>query len=320
VTTQEPTYNRLTLTAAVQLMAPQTWVAAIAPVVIGTALAIGTGAWTPLTLLASPRAIAVVLLMLVTACAAQSAVNTLNDYVDFQAGTDTADNVVDVTDQALIYHRLNPRSARNLAITCLFIALVCGLTVTALSNAPIPTLLLGLLGLAAVLTYSAGPAPISTLPLGEVVSGTVMGIAITAATVLALTGRLPFIAAVATLVPFITIALIMQTNNTNDIARDIEAGRRTLPIYLGESRSASLIATGNVVALAIAFALCLARWRFGTPVVLVAAALSYGNIRLLATGPYGPENRPRLMQAIVRQAAIINYLFALSILLGAHFA
>ncbi|MDR1775728.1 MAG: prenyltransferase [Actinomycetes bacterium] len=312
------THRKLTPTAVLQLIAPHTWVAAVAPVLTGTALSIGLGDLTPRTFFADLITPLIAVLMLVCACAAQSAVNTLNDYVDFRKGTDTADNCVDETDAAIIYHNLDPKSALGVAIGCLVVALAAGITVVVLCG-NLFVLVMGLVGLVAVVGYSCGPTPISYLPLGEVVSGGVMGIIITLATYLALTGHLGWLAAAASLPAFITIALIMQVNNTSDIARDIQAGRRTLPIYLGESRSAAMIAAGNVVALSIELILTLALWRFGAPIIVAAACLSYHNIKLLAAGPYNAQTRPRNMRAIVRQAAIINFLFALAILLGAHF-
>jgi 1,4-dihydroxy-2-naphthoate octaprenyltransferase len=314
---QTKPYQKLTPTAILELIAPQTWIAALAPVVVGLALAIGVGGLTPQAILTQPLLLLKALLMLLTACAAQAATNTLNDYADFKAGTDTEANCVDETDQAIIYHHLNPRDARTVALVCLAVALFCGLTLVMLTSWLI--LVLGLVGLAAVVAYSAGPKPISYLPLGELVSGTVMGIVITLATYLSLTGQFSVLALLGCVPPFVSIALIMQTNNTADIERDIIAGRRTLPIYLGERRSAALIAGANGATLVFELLFCLSRFRFGAPLIVAAGCFSYANIRLLAAGPYNAELRPRLMKASVQQAAIINFLFALAILLGAHF-
>ncbi|MCL2526272.1 MAG: prenyltransferase [Coriobacteriia bacterium] len=318
---ENTTYRDLNVKAAIQLMAPHTWVAAVAPVLVGATLTIGLRDFTPFDFFttgwAGATALLIVVLMLVCAICAQSAVNTLNDYYDFKSGTDTAENCVDETDAAIIYHQLNPRSAKHLALALVGVAFACGLVVTWLSTPLV--LLLGLAGVAAVLLYSAGPKPISFLPIGELVSGLVMGGFITWATYLAMTGHLSWLAMLGAVPPLITIALIMQVNNTADIERDITAGRRTLPILIGARRSASMIAALSVLALffCLKFVFFTAPW--GVPVILLAAFVSRKHLLLLKRGPYDAENRPAVMKAVVAQAVITNAAFIVAILLGAHF-
>ena len=52
-----------------------------------------------------------------------------------------------------------------------------------------------------------------------------------------LTGRLDFIMLVWAVPTIIGVGLIMMTNNTCDIEKDIVAGRRTLPVLLGRERA-----------------------------------------------------------------------------------
>jgi 1,4-dihydroxy-2-naphthoate octaprenyltransferase len=300
-------------------MAPHTWVASVAPVVVGGALVIGLGDYSPLSLLADTRALAVWLLMLLCSVCAQSAVNALNDYQDFRKGTDTEENCVDTSDAAIIYHNLDPKAARSLACACVAVAGVCGIVITLLSSPVI--FALGLTGVAILFFYSSGPKPISYLPLGEVVSGLAMGGIITIATYWAMTGRLASASLLGALPPFVTIALIMQANNTSDIERDIIAGRRTLPIYLGERRSARIIAGAHIATLVFMGVYVLANWpNAAFAVVLFAGLISYPNLRTLAVGPYNAFSRPVVMKAVVAQAVVVNAFFTVAILLGAHLA
>ena len=313
------THQRMTPKAAFQLMAPHTWVAAIAPVVVGGVLTIGLRDFTPFDLFGHAWLATVIgALMLLTAILAQSAANILNDYYDFKAGTDTEENMVDETDAALIYHNVDPKAAKHFAIACFVAAFICGLLVVALSG-DLRVLLLGLVGAAIVLLYSAGPKPISYLPIGELVSGLVMGGFITAATYLAMTGNLSLLAVLGALVPLVTIAMIMQVNNTADIDRDIEAGRRTLPILLGARASSFMIVSLQALTLGFAgfYVFAIAPW--GVLVICAAAVLSFKHLKVLGAGPYNAENRPAVMKAVVAQAIITNAALVIAILLGAHF-
>jgi 1,4-dihydroxy-2-naphthoate octaprenyltransferase len=102
------------------------------------------------------------------------------------------------------------------------------------------TLLLGVVGCLVVIAYSAGKRPISYLPLGELVSGVVMGGLITAAAFSALAGRADPRVPLLSLPLIVGIGLIMMTNNTCDIERDRRSGRGTLPALLGRTRARRL--------------------------------------------------------------------------------
>jgi len=312
-------YQRLTPKAAFQLTSAHTWIASMGPVIVGGTLTIGLGDFTPLDLVTHNwLAVVIGILMLLTAVLAQSAVNTLNDYYDYKKGTDTIDNCVDTTDAAIIYHKLNPKAARNFAIACISAAFVTGLIVVLLSTPLV--LIMGLIGAVTLVLYSAGPKPISYLPVGELISGLVMGGIITCATYLAMTGHLSLAAVLGAIPPTLTIALIMQVNNTADIQRDKEAGRRTLPILLGERRSASMIVTLHVVTLlyCAGYILTIAPW--GIFIILLAVIPSYSKLKILWNGPYNVENRTKVMKTTIIQAIITNGAFILAITLRAHFA
>ncbi len=253
-------YKPFTLKAAKELAAPHTWVASVGPCLIGCALAVcfmmpyilqlpEKALWMlgHAPALLDERAVLCFFLMLACGVLMQSAINTLNDYQDFKSGLDTAETILDETDASLIYNQINPQSALRFALVLLALAAVCGGIVVWLSS--LMLLVWGLIAAAAVVLYSFGPKPISSLPLGEVVSGVVMGGILTPATFYAMTLNFtPFILAVA-LIPVIAIAQIMQTNNTCDIERDIAVGRKTLPSIIGEQRSRVLNAALACIAI-----------------------------------------------------------------------
>ena len=101
-------------------------------------------------------------------------------------------------------------------------------------------LVIALMGALFVVLYSAGKSPISYLPLGEVVSGVVMGGLIPLAVYLVLTGELDFTILLLSIPTILGVGLIMFTNNTCDIERDIPSGRKTLSVVLGRTNSRAL--------------------------------------------------------------------------------
>ena len=222
-------YRPLTAKQAMQLAAPHTWAASVCPSLFGICYCRLTGS--PLGLFRAAAVLAACVFL-------QSAVNTLNDYVDFVKGTDSASDNVEVSDAVLVYGGIDPKSARNLGFLYLFAGLLSGLAASA-GAGPVP-ILIGAVGGATVLLYSGGPLPVSSLPLGEVVSGFVMGGLIPLGTAACADGKLHPEILFYSLPLVIGIGLIMMSNNGCDIEKDIRAGRRTLPMFLGRERTLKL--------------------------------------------------------------------------------
>ena len=164
----------------------------------------------------------------------QSSVNALNDYADFVKGTDTAENSPDPTDAVIVYG-MRPETARNLGIAYLTAAFVLG--AYTVWRCGWVLLVIGLIGALVIAAYSGGKTPISYLPLGELVSGFVMGGLIPLAGVRMQTGVLRFSVLAEALPVIIGIGMIMFSNNGCDIERDLQAGRRTLPCLLGREKT-----------------------------------------------------------------------------------
>jgi 1,4-dihydroxy-2-naphthoate octaprenyltransferase len=313
-------YRSFTPKAALELASPPSLVAAVMPVLVGGAAAIGLSLpgslafdlWAPLAWV----------LMLVTAVLMQAAVNTLNDYRDFLVGTDTAETVLDEHDASIVYNGIDPKTALRFGIALLVCAAVSGVAVVMIAGWPL--LVAGFIAAAILVLYSFGPRPISYLPLGELVSGLVMGGLITGGTYYAMTRSFAPLVLVAAVPPVITIALIMQTNNTCDIERDIEAGRRTLPVLLGRARSVRLarvlswtVPAWMMLALALASVLL---WRsplpalVGTAVAGCSCLLLRRRIARIATGPYDLVNRGVMMGNITAFCRWANLIWAVAIL------
>ena len=219
-------FERFTARMAWNLAAPHTWPAAILPVALSIACACTTHGSVSATL--SITLLAICILM-------QSSVNTFNDYYDYVKGSDSAVDDVDPSDAVLVYNNVNPSSALRLAVGMLVCAFVLGIYVIARTGW-IP-LAIGIVGALFVVAYSAGKTPISYLPIGEFVSGFVMGGLIPLACYYVLTETLSPVVFAWSIPTIIGIGLIMMTNNTCDIEKDVDASRRTLPVLLGRTRA-----------------------------------------------------------------------------------
>lgn len=296
------TYERFTLRMALNLAAPHTWPASIVPALVATCAAA----------LVQPISLSMALVLLVIVVLMQASVNTFNDYYDYVKGTDSEDDNVDASDAVLVYNNVNPNSALALAVGMLCVAFVLG--VYAIVQAGFVPLVIALVGAAFVVLYSAGKSPISYLPLGEVVSGVVMGALIPLAIYQVLTGILDFTVLLWSIPMVIGIGLIMFTNNTCDIERDIPAGRRTLPIVLGRPRAVALYRALLVVWIAD-IVLNVAVW-FTSGLIIVPFMLlaAYPLVKAVFTNSFTPERRLQAMPQILSVNVVLGAFYAAEIL------
>lgn len=296
-------YDRFTPRMALQLAAPHTWPAAILPCLI----AICTSA-----VVAPPTSALLSCALLFICVLMQSAVNTFNDYYDFVKGSDSADDNVEETDATLVYNNVNPRCALALGIGFLVAAFLVGGYVV-LCAGLIP-LVIGIVGAIVVVLYSAGKTPISYLPIGELMSGVVMGGLIPLACFQALTGSLDFHALLWALPTVIGVGLIMLTNNTCDVEKDIPAGRKTLPVLLGRVRARRLyhvLVYAWIVAIAVLTAMYFANGLIVMPFMLLA---SYPLLKALISNPLLPQSRIRAMAQICSVNVALGSFYAAAIL------
>lgn len=292
-------YTKLTLRMAMQLAAPHTWPASILPVLLASAMAAAT---------MQSLSVSMVCVLLIICILMQSSVNTFNDYYDYVKGSDSADDNVDPTDATLVYNKINPRSVLVLAIGFLVVAFIFGGYVFFCAGW-IP-LVIALIGAAVVVLYSAGKSPISYLPIGEVVSGFVMGGLIPLACYQVLTDVFDLRVLLWSIPTILGIGLIMMTNNTSDIEKDIESGRRTLAVLLGRKRARTLYHA--LVYAWIAAIILIIAWKFVSGLVVMPFMLlaGYPLIHVLLQNPLAPQTR----------IASMGQICSVNIALGAFYA
>lgn len=288
-----------------QIAAPHTWPAAILPALIAMACAAANG----------HAVSAVMALVLLAICILmQAAVNTFNDYYDYVKGSDSAEDNVDPTDAVLVYNNVNPRSALMLAVGFLVVAFALGAYV--IWQAGWIPLAIGIVGAIVVVLYSAGKTPISYLPIGELMSGFVMGGLIPLACYQAITKCFDPIMLVWALPTIIGVGLIMLTNNTCDVEKDIESGRKTLPVLLGRSRARTLYHALVWIWIALVIVNVLIWFSGGWPVLVFMLAASIPLLKALLSNPLAPPARIGAMAQICSVNIALGAFYAAAVFAG----
>lgn len=298
-------YAKLTATMAVQLAAPHTWPAAILPVMLAVAVCV---VWTHLL------SVTLAFSLLIICVLMQASVNTLNDYYDFVKGADSIENQQDPTDAVLVYNNVNPKSALALAIGFLVIAFGLGIYVIVIAGW-IP-LALGLVGAGIVVLYSAGKSPLSYLPVGEYVSGITMGGLIPIASYQALTGVFAWEMVPLCIPMMCGIGLIMFTNNTCDIEKDIDAGRKTQSVLLGREKARKAY-HGVIYVWIISMVVLVAV--FFTPGLILLPFMfiaTYPATKALFKNPLIAATRQQAMQQCLTLNIIFGAFYVAAILMG----
>lgn len=205
---------------------PRTLPAAVVPVAVGTACAVGKVdgglIWW--------RAVAA----MVVALALQVATNYANDYSDGVRGTDADDKRVGpvrLVGQGLA----SPRSVKIAAMVAFAVA---GLVGTALALAVGPELfVVGAAAIAAGWFYTGGPRPYGYAGFGEVFVFVFFGVVATAGSTYVQTGSLDGLGLAASVPVGLLATALLVVNNLRDIPGDTEVGKRTLAVRLGERRT-----------------------------------------------------------------------------------
>lgn len=202
---------------------PRTLPAAVAPVLVGTAMAIADKnfVWLP-----AAAALMVALLL-------QIGVNLANDYFDYVKGIDTRDRLGPprVTQSGLI----PAKQVKAGIMVSIILSVIPGLYLASVGGWPV--ILIGLFSFGAALAYSGGPFPLASHGLGDLFVFIFFGLVAVCGTyyvqALHLTPLVWLIGAIQGLL----ITAILVVNNLRDIQTDRRSGKRTLAVMIGERGS-----------------------------------------------------------------------------------
>ncbi len=267
----------------VQGARPRTLPAAVVPVAVGTAAAVGE---VPGGLIWWRVAAA-----LAVALALQIATNFANDYSDGIRGTDADEHRVGPV--RLVGQGLAP--PRQVKIAAFASFGVAGLAGLALALAVGPELLVvGAAAIAAGWFYTGGSRPYGYAGFGEVFVFVFFGVVATAGSAYVQTGSLSGLAlGVSVPVGFLATALLV-INNLRDIPGDSSVGKKTLAVRLGDARTRWLYVGLVVSAAPLAALLGVLGGRPWALLALLGVARVIGPVRAVRRGAAGRDLVPVL--------------------------
>jgi 1,4-dihydroxy-2-naphthoate octaprenyltransferase len=213
---------------------PRTLPAAVAPVLVGTALAGQEGRFRPLAFAAA----------LIGAVFIQVGTNLSNDYSDARRGADTEDRLgpVRVTAGGLV----PPRQVLIATYASFGVAVLVGAYLVAVAGPEL--LLIGAASILAGVLYTGGPRPYGYEGLGELFVFLFFGVVAVTGSYFVQVQRLRWEAFALAVPVGLLAAAILLVNNIRDRETDRRAGKRTLAVRLGPRRARALYAYGVLAA------------------------------------------------------------------------
>jgi len=277
---------------------PRTLPAAVAPVLVGTSLAIRYGTFHPVTFIAA----------LLGAMLIQIGTNLSNDYSDARRGADTDERIgpVRVTAGGLV----PPRQVLIATYVTFAAAVACGAYLIAVAGWAL--LAVGAASILAGVLYTGGPRPYGYEGLGEIFVFLFFGVVAVTGSYFVQRRALPWEAFVLAVPVGLLIAAILVVNNVRDIDTDRRAGKRTLAVRFGRERTrvlfSAMVAGAFLTSWVPWFAGALSPWLF---VTAAAAPLALGVVGTVRTHTDGPS-----LNAALARTAKLALLFCLLLCAG----
>ena len=275
---------------------PKTLAASLAPVLVGTVMAVEAGS-------GAPVAAAVTFL---SATLIQVGVNYHNDYTDYLQGADTDDRVgpLRVTQAGLV----PPATMRRATVVVFGVAVAAGAYLIYRGGWPI--LVVGVASIATAIWYTAGPYSLAALGLADLAVFLFFGPVAVGGTYYVQALACPPEVLVAGVGPGLFSVGILLVNNIRDAPTDRAAGKRTLVVRVGRSAGVALYGAALTGALLVPVALVL--WTGRHPWILTTLVLGPGVVRAVRTvaRTTTPEALNPLLATTGRLLALWSVLFA----------
>jgi 1,4-dihydroxy-2-naphthoate polyprenyltransferase len=281
---------------------PRTLPAAVAPVLVGTALAGSEDVFRPLAFAAA----------LIGSVFIQIGTNLSNDYSDARRGADTEDRLgpVRVTAGGL----MPPRTVLFGTYVAFGVAVAAGLYLAAVAGWEL--LAVGAASILAGVLYTGGPRPYGYEGLGELFVFLFFGVVAVVGSYFVQTEDLRWEAFALSVPVGLLAAAILVVNNVRDIETDSRAGKRTLAVMLGRGRArrlyAAMLAAAFLAPLVIWLAGGLSAWVL---VSLAALPLVPPLLRTVGTRADGPSLNSALA-GTGRLLAVFSLLLSMGVLLS----
>ncbi len=272
---------------------PATLAASVAPVLVGTAIAVHSGG----------ARLGAGLLALLVGIAMQIGVNFANDYSDHVRGADSPRRVGPV--RAASSGIVDPADVRRAAIVAFGVAAVAGLVLSVVTDWRL--LVVGVACLLAGWLYTGGPRPYGYLGLGEVFVFIFFGLVATLGTVYVETLRVTPLAVLMACAMGCFATAILVLNNLRDLDTDAAAGKLTLATRIGRAPTRALLFVLVCVAFAIPIAVLVLNLA-GVTVMLVHFAIPIAAVAVRIA--FATTGGPALVRGL-KQMAVAELAYAL---------
>ncbi|GHC00087.1 1,4-dihydroxy-2-naphthoate polyprenyltransferase [Cerasicoccus arenae] len=239
---------------------PKTLPAAIAPVLVGTALAAHDGQFA-----ATPAFICLAFALLI-----QIGTNFANDYFDFVQGADNEQRIGPT--RAVAAGLISPKAMRYATIVVLTLAFLVGMFLVYWGGAWL--VLVGLVSIFCAITYTGGPYPLGYNGLGDVFVFIFFGLVAVGFTYYVQAGAFSSVAWMLGAGVGALSTNLLVINNYRDVETDRAAGKRTLVVRWGRSAAWWQYVVSVLLAMAV-------------PAMLVIAGYAWTVLLPLAMTPLG---------------------------------
>ena len=277
---------------------PPTLPAAVAPVLVGSAVAT----------INAPFDVGLFFQVLAAAILIQIGVNFANDLSDFRRGADTPDRLG--PPRAVAMGWLSERQMLAGAITVFGGAIAIGVSLTIAAGWPI--LAAGAASCIAAVAYTGGPWPYGYRGLGDPICFAFFGVVAVMGSGFVQIERLTWELAAAAIPVGCLVTAILVVNNLRDIDTDRAAAKRTLAVILGDR------------ATRIEYALLVAAAFISAAVFAAAGLLPIWSLSILAAAPFALMLALNVLDARAFSGAALNPILKktaqLHLLAGALFA
>ncbi|HIN46909.1 MAG TPA: 1,4-dihydroxy-2-naphthoate polyprenyltransferase [Deltaproteobacteria bacterium] len=255
---------------------PKTLGAAVAPILIGTAMAYAVDKGHAVAALAA----------LLGALLIQIGTNFSNDYFDFVKGADTEERLgpIRATQAGLV----TPEAMRRNFVVVFGLAVLVGIYLVYRGGWPI--VIIGVLSIASGILYTGGPMPLGYLGLGDLFVLIFFGPVAVGGTFYVQTLELPLEVILAGFGPGLLATALLAVNNLRDEPTDKKVGKRTLAVRFGPAFARGEFLTAFALALILPF--ILAFWTNGHWFACLSALIiipGRSPIRQIISGVEGVE-------------------------------
>jgi 1,4-dihydroxy-2-naphthoate polyprenyltransferase len=279
---------------------PRTLPVAVAPVVVGSALAGRDHSFNP----------AAAGLCLAFALLVQIGTNFANDYYDFLRGADTPARVG--PRRAVASGQVEPADMRRAMAAVFAAAVAVGLGLIHWGG---PWMLaVGIASILCGIAYTGGPWPLGYHGFGDVTVFIFFGLVAVATTYFVQAGRITLYAVLAGVPMGLLAANILLVNNYRDAETDTAAHKLTLVVRFGRGRARAQFAASLAIALAVPVLFTAAGFGAWCLLPLLTAPLAWSHVRRLSAGK-APAEYVALLSDAGRFIAAYAALFAAGLIL-----